>query len=140
MTVSPTNQNSQSIVLFDGVCNFCSFWVQFIYKRDSKGIYKFASLQSDYASSLLQQYKVDRDKFDSIVLIEEDAYYTESSAVLRIFSNLQGPIRLSYYTIIIPKFIRDTVYRFIAKNRYRIFNKHNYCELPSKELQSRMIN
>ncbi|MFS0864482.1 thiol-disulfide oxidoreductase DCC family protein [Fredinandcohnia sp. 179-A 10B2 NHS] len=128
-----------SIVLFDGICNFCNSSVQFIIKRDSKGHYQFTSLQSKTGVSLLEKYGITKN-IESIVLIEGDQFYTRSTAALRICRNLEGPYRLLAVLLVVPAPIRDVFYNFIAKNRYRWFGKQESCTIPSPEVRSRFLD
>ncbi|MED4284278.1 thiol-disulfide oxidoreductase DCC family protein [Priestia megaterium] len=129
----------QSVILFDGVCNLCSGWVQFVIKRDSKGIFKFAPLQSELGNSIIKDYNIKMKGKASIVLIEHNIAHIESTAILRIVSQLEGPIKILRLFSLIPKPIRDNTYRFISKNRYRFFGRKESCLIPSKEIQNRFI-
>ncbi len=126
------------IILFDGVCQFCDRSVQFIIKRDKKGHFKFASLQSDLAKQLLSQYNVAKD-VDSLVLLDGNNYYIKSTAVLRICKNLSGFWKLGYLLLVIPRPFRDFVYQLIAKNRYNWFGKKEACTIPSPEMRKRFL-
>ncbi|MGN7476768.1 thiol-disulfide oxidoreductase DCC family protein [Solibacillus silvestris] len=126
------------IVLFDGECNFCDASVQFIIMRDRKALFQFASLQSDVGAALLKQYEVPENT-DSIVFVEDGKYYTESTAALKIARNLSGLWKLFYAFIVVPKPVRDLVYRRIAKNRYKWFGKKQECLLPSPEQRKRFL-
>lgn len=125
-------------VLFDGVCNFCNGWVQFVIKRDPKKYFRFASLQSQVATSLLEKQHL-HVSFDSIVLLTENKHYTESTAVLHICKELSGFWKWLYLFILIPKPLRDRVYRWFAKNRYRFFGKQESCMLPTPEIRNRFL-
>ncbi|OXS69818.1 hypothetical protein B1B01_12760 [Priestia filamentosa] len=131
--------NHDILVLFDGVCNMCNHFVQFVIKRDPKGLFKFASLQSNTGSSILNQYGYRKD-LDSIVLIEGDTLYTESTAILHIISNLTGPVRILSLFKIVPKPLSDRVYQFGAKYRYRLFGKQTSCMIPTEEIKSRFLD
>lgn len=127
-----------SIVLFDGICNFCSSSVQFIIRRDRKGRFRFASLQSKIADQLLAGH--DRSgKMDSIVLIDHGKCYTESTAVLLIASRLDGLWKAAAIFLLLPKGIRDPLYRWFARNRYRWFGKMDSCMIPSPEIRERFL-
>ena len=126
------------LILFDGECNFCDASVQFIIKRDPKALFKFTSLQSDSGIDMLRKFGVS-EKTDSIVLIEGDHYYTESTAALKIARNLTGLWKLCYIFIVVPKPLRDIVYRFVAKSRYKWFGKKDACMLPSAEQRKRFL-
>ncbi|RST72743.1 thiol-disulfide oxidoreductase DCC family protein [Siminovitchia acidinfaciens] len=128
-----------SIVLFDGICNFCDASVQFIIKNDPKGNFRFASLQSDIGQKLLKEYNVPAD-VDSIVLIENDKAYCKSAAALKICRHLNGLWKIAYTFIIIPAPLRNLVYDLIARNRYKWFGKKESCILPSPEVQSRFLS
>ena len=121
------NEN-QSIVLFDGVCNLCNSAVAFIIKRDKKKIFKLSPLQSSFSEALNDQYHFNQPQLNSIVLIENNKVYYKSTAALRVVKKLNGPIKCLYIFIVVPPFIRDAVYWFIAKNRYRWFGKRS-CEV-----------
>ncbi|MFP7414989.1 thiol-disulfide oxidoreductase DCC family protein [Priestia filamentosa] len=131
--------NHDILVLFDGVCNMCNHFVQFVIKRDPKGLFKFASLQSNTGSSILNQYGYRKD-LHSIVLIEGDTLYTESTAILHIISNLTGPVRILSLFKIVPKPLSDRVYQFGAKYRYRLFGKQTSCMIPTEEIKSRFLD
>jgi predicted DCC family thiol-disulfide oxidoreductase YuxK len=123
------------IILFDGYCNLCSSAVQFILKRDKKRIYKYAALQSEFGKTNLAANGLSATEIDTIVLIENDIVYTYSTAALKIAKNLSGLWPLFYGAIIIPKLLRDAIYQFIAKNRYRWFGKKETCMMlpPTQE-------
>jgi predicted DCC family thiol-disulfide oxidoreductase YuxK len=126
------------IVLFDGLCNLCSSSVRFIIKRDSKRKFLFASLQSDYAREILSANSLD-DSMRTIVLIKNSRVYLQSDAVLEISLELGGLWPVFYSLKIIPRFIRNSAYRFVSRNRYRWFGKTDACWLPSPDLSSRFI-
>jgi len=130
---------TSKIILFDGICNLCNSSVQKVIKNDSKNIFKFASLQSDFGQRFLNKNQLNSEEFDSIILIDGDKFYTSSDAALRIGKELKGIYKISSFLLWIPKFIRDGVYRIISKNRYRWFGKQNTCWIPTKELQDKFI-
>ena len=127
------------VILFDGVCNLCNFFVQFVIERDKNNIFKFASLQSDYSKKLLNRFGTDNSKIDSVILYSGDRIFTESTAALKILKQLGGGWQLMYVFIILPKFMRDAVYRLIARNRYKWFGKKDSCMLPTPELKNKFI-
>lgn len=128
-----------SIVLFDGVCNLCQASVQFIIKRDPKGVFCFASLQSQIGQELLKKIHLSQTDFNTMVLIVGKQYYTKSSAGLRIVRRLNGVWPLFSIFLILPKFFRDAIYNFIAKNRYRWFGKKETCMVPTPALKERFF-
>ena len=127
------------IVLFDGVCNLCDGFVQFVMKRDKAGIFRFAPLQSEAGRVLLRHFNLDEAAMDTVVLIENGALHTKSTAALRTVRNIGGVWGLAYAFIILPKFIRNSVYDFIAKNRYRWFGKKDACMIPTPEVRARFL-
>lgn len=129
-----------SVILFDGVCNLCNSTIQFIIKKDTKQQFKFASLQSDAARDILLQKSMKNLNLKSIVYISNNKVYLKSSAVLEILWNIGGLYRLSTIFWIIPKPLRDLVYDFIAKNRYKWYGKKESCMIPSPELKNRFLD
>ena len=127
-----------SIILFDGICNFCNDSVNFIIRRDSDERFKFAPLQSEIGQELREKYRIAPD-VDSIVLIEDGMAFTHSTAGLRIAKSLGGILSLAYVFIILPGFIRDFFYRTFAKNRYRLFGKKEVCMIPTPEVRKRFL-
>ena len=127
-------------MLFDGVCNLCSRSVQFIIKRDRRGIFRFASLQSPIGQSLLQQFGQPTDVLNSFVLLDNDKIYTRSSGALRVVKRLGGAWPLLYVLWIIPRPLRDKIYDWVAKNRYRWFGKEETCWLPRPEWKERFLD
>lgn len=127
------------IILFDGVCNFCNSSVNFIMDRDDSSYFKFGALQSDEGQILLKKHHQSTDSFDTLILIEADALYTRSTAVLRIAKKLSGLWPVFYAFIVIPKFLRDPIYNLIAKNRYRMFGKKDTCRLPTPEERAKFL-
>lgn len=132
--------SNQPIILFDGVCNLCSGAVQFVLKRDKKQQFRFASLQGNAGQELLKQYNLPQNNFNSFVLIDDGKVFTKSNAALEIAKRLNGGWKLLYAFKIVPKFIRDAVYRLIANNRYKWFGKKETCWLPTPELRSRFLD
>lgn len=128
-----------NILLFDGVCNLCNRIVQFTIKRDSKGKFRFASLQSESGQELLKKFNLPTEDFDSFVFIQGDKHYTKSSAGLRVLKELGRGWKLFYVLMIIPKPIRDFFYGLVAKSRYRMFGKRDTCMVPTPELNERFL-
>ena len=128
------------IVLFDGVCNLCNSAVQFIIRHDKKNIFMFTSLQSDTGQKLLAQYDLPLNELNSFILIENNKAYTRSSGALRVIKKLKGLWPLLYGFIIVPKFIRDGVYNWVGRNRYKWFGKQEACMIPTPELKARFLN
>ena len=131
--------NNNPIILFDGVCNLCNNSVQFVIKHDKKSKFRFAALQSDTGQALLKKYNLPKQGFDSFVLLQNEKVYLKSTAALQVAKQLDGPIKLLGGFIIVPAFIRNAVYNFIAKNRYKWFGKKHHCMIPTPTLQSRFL-
>lgn len=130
----------EAVVLFDGVCNLCSGAIQFVIKRDPKGYFKFASLQSDYGQQQLKRLGLNPKSYQSIVLITGDKFYERSDAALNVGRKLSGGWPLTYGLKIFPRFIRDAVYNLLARNRYKLFGKKDACWIPTPELKSRFLD
>jgi len=134
-------ENDKKIILFDGVCNLCNGSVQFVIKRDKKDIFRYAALQSEAGQQLVTQRHIDTNKVDSIILIEPGvAYYTKSDAALEIAQELGGLWRLSTIFTWIPTSIRNSIYDFVAKNRYKWFGKQESCMIPTPELKAKFLD
>ena len=129
-----------NLILFDGVCNFCNFWVNFIIDRDSKAFFKFTAVQSDTARQILKSNNIDAMKIDSIVLVINGKIFFKSSAAFQIARKLDGFWKLLYIFIIIPPFMRDGIYDFIASNRYKWFGKRETCRIPTDNEKHRFIH
>lgn len=127
------------LVIFDGVCNFCNYWVNFAIKHDKKKRLRFAPMQGKTAAARLARHGIHQNKLSSVVLIDNGKAYTQSSASIRICKYLDGGWKLFYGLMIIPKFIRDFLYNIIARNRYKWFGKKNACMVPTTELQERFL-
>lgn len=127
------------IILFDGVCNLCNSSVTFIIKRDKKDIFRFAALQSEVGETYIEKHQIDTSKTDSILLIDGDKYYEKSSAALKIARYLSGGYPLLYAFMIVPKPIRNWVYDYIAKHRYKWFGKKDSCMIPTAELKNKFL-
>lgn len=132
--------DQHSIILFDGVCNLCNGAVQFVIKHDKQKHFMFASLQSDAGQQLLKQHQLPQQSFNSFILIENNKAFIKSTAALMVAKQLNGIIKLLYGFIILPPFIRNAVYNFIAKNRYKWFGKKDTCMMPTQDLTSRFLN
>jgi predicted DCC family thiol-disulfide oxidoreductase YuxK len=125
----------ERIILFDGVCNLCNGFVQFVLKRDSHGRFRFASLQSDAARRLLGP----EGPRETIVLVEAGKTYVKSAAGLRIVRGLRFPWPLLAVCAVIPRTLRDRLYDWVARNRYRWFGKRDACMLPTPQMRGRFV-
>jgi predicted DCC family thiol-disulfide oxidoreductase YuxK len=130
---------SHPLILFDGVCNLCNTSVLFIIKRDSKSVFRFASLQSELGKTMLREFNLPVTELNSVLLIHNGKLYQKSNAALEITRHLRGLWPMFYGFMIIPAFIRNGFYNWIANNRYTWFGKKDACMIPTPELKSRFI-
>ncbi len=128
-----------AVILFDGVCNLCNSSVNFVIDRDRGGYFQFAALQSDAGRRLIEQHGLSGDYLDSILLIEGGRCVAKSGAALRIARRMRGLWRVAFLLIVIPAPLRDMVYNWVARNRYRWFGKQDTCRVPTPELASRFL-
>jgi len=134
-----TDTGPGPVVLFDGVCNLCNASVLFVIKRDPRGVFRFAALQSAFARELLVKHKLDPDVLHSFIVVHQSMLYQRSRAALEVVRRLRGLWPVLYLLIIVPPFIRDPIYDWIASNRYKWFGKRNECMIPTPELKSRFF-
>lgn len=133
-------EKNQKLILFDGVCNLCDASVQYVIKHDKNDHFRYTALQSDVGQQILKEYNIDRSKMDSILLYTPDkgiAY--KSTAALQIASKLGFPRNVLSIFLIVPAFIRNWVYDYIAKNRYKWYGKKEECMIPTPELKSKFL-
>ena len=126
------------VVFFDGVCNLCQHGVRYLIKHDKKKILKFTSLQGKYSKTVLSSKEL--QSLESILLHDGKTVYKKSDAVLQLCKVLGGRHKLFLAGSILPQFIRDSLYNFIAQNRYRWFGKKDYCMVPTKDIQDRFLD
>ena len=131
--------SNNAIVLFDGVCHFCNQSVNFIVDRDPKAYFKFAPLQSEIAKEYFEKQSFNPEGIDSIILIKGDRVYVKSRAALEIARRLKGAWPLLYGLVVIPGFLRNIIYDFIARNRYKWFGKYEACRLPTPKMRERYL-
>jgi predicted DCC family thiol-disulfide oxidoreductase YuxK len=131
----------KQLILFDGVCNLCNSSVNYVIKHDKKDVFRFATLQSETGKTIIRKFNLDRSQTDSILLFsEEKGLKIKSTAGLAIASKLGFPRNLLTFFYIIPAFIRNWVYDYIAKNRYKWYGKKETCMIPTPELQKKFLN
>lgn len=121
----------KKIILFDGVCNLCNGATNFIEKRDKKEIFYFVPLQSEEGNFLLKKYKLTVYELNTIILLDNDKVYIKSTAILQIVRQMSGIWPFLFVLMIIPRFIRDNCYDFIAKNRHKWFGESKECKMPT---------
>lgn len=130
----------KQLILFDGVCNLCNASVQYIIRHDKKDVFMFTALQSDTGLALIKKFNIDTTKTDSILLYsEEKGVSYKSTAALKIASKLGFPQNMLAIFLIIPAFIRNRVYDYIARNRYKWYGKKEACMIPTEELKSKFL-
>ena len=128
-----------SIILFDGVCNLCNNSINFVIRHDPKDYFRFCALQTTTGQLLLKKYNIDPKETDSIILIENESAYTKATAALKIAKKLDKAWPLLYGFIITPAFIRNIVYDFIARNRYKWYGKKEHCMVPTPKLKAKFL-
>lgn len=132
---------NKKIIFFDGVCNLCNGFIDYVIKRDAKKSIFYASLQSDFAIETLKHHNIVLNNgYTTIYYYKNGTLYSQSSAILNVFLELSAVHRfIGKICLALPKFIRDGVYNFIAKNRYAFFGKKESCRLPSPEERSQFM-
>jgi predicted DCC family thiol-disulfide oxidoreductase YuxK len=128
------------IILFDGVCNFCNGAINFLLKQDKKDVFRFATLQSAAGQKLLEQYHLSKEDFDSFVLIENGKAYQKSDASLRVMNKLAWYWKEVQVLQIVPRFLRDAIYDFVAGNRYKWFGKKDACMVPTHQMKKQFLD
>ena len=128
------------ILLFDGHCNFCNGWVRLIVRRDTAKNILFAPLQSPVGRKMLEEHKIDVNYTESLVFFEEEKFSLNSTAALRIYSYLDGWERHLKILTVLPRTLRDAVYSFFAKYRYKWFGRREQCMVPTPEMKERFLS
>ena len=132
----------ETVLLYDGVCGFCNWSVQTIIRHDRRREMRFAALQSEYGKAVVARYS-ELQNVDSLVLVErvngEERIWTHSTGALRIAAYLGGVWKLFLVAYVIPRPLRDLLYSFFARYRYRLFGKYESCPVPSQEIRSRFL-
>ncbi len=132
-------QNHSNIILFDGVCNLCNSFVNFLLKKDRQEIFRFASLQSTFGKEILDIWNEKENADKTVFYLRNNSLYKKSDAVLHIIKDVGGAYSLLFAFIIVPRFIRDYVYTVISRNRYKWFGKINTCRVPTPEEKVRFL-
>ncbi|RED86369.1 thiol-disulfide oxidoreductase DCC family protein [Cohnella phaseoli] len=134
-----SNQSKPIVLLIDGHCNMCHGLAKFVVGRDKRAVFRFASLQSELGRRLLKEGGMPEDALETFVMVDNGKYYTKSTAALRIGRKLGWPWSVAYPAIVVPRFVRDRVYRFVARRRYRWFGRSESCLLPTPDMRSRFL-
>lgn len=134
-------EENKKIILFDGVCNLCNGFVQFVIKRDTSDVFRYASLQSEIGQQLISERNIDTTKIDSVIVIEPGvAYYIKSDAALQVGRQLKGYRTISNLLNLIPSGLRNIVYDLVARNRYKWYGKKEHCMIPTPELKVKFLD
>lgn len=129
----------KGIVLFDGVCNFCNSSVNFVMRKDNSDYFRFLPLQSDKGKSIVSKFNLDPENLQTVILLERGRVYTKSTAAIRIARKLRGGWKLFYGFVIVPAFIRDVMYNFVARNRYKWWGKRDVCMVPTPDVKNKFL-
>lgn len=131
--------SDKKIVFFDGVCNLCNGAVDILIRNNpSKNLY-FSSLQSDFAKGFLASYGFSSTSISTVYYYEDGQIYERSEAALRMYRHTSQPLKLLSYFLFVPSTIRDAIYNLIAKNRYRLLGKRDFCRIPTEEERERFL-
>lgn len=129
------------VLVFDGVCVLCSHWVAFVLRHDRRGLYKFAAMQAVTGRELLTRHGIDPDDPKSFLLLEAGRGYTDTDAIVRVLKSFGGAWRaLAALLRLVPRFVRDPMYRSLARNRYRLFGRRDVCMTPSPQSADRFLS
>jgi predicted DCC family thiol-disulfide oxidoreductase YuxK len=139
VTAALADLEKHPVLLFDGVCNLCQGTVRFLLERDRDARLRFAPLQSAFGRALLADFALDPDVLDNVVLVDPDGAHARSEAMLRCARLLGAPWSWSALLRVIPRPLRDAVYDFIARHRYRWFGKKDACPMPQPEWRDRFL-
>jgi predicted DCC family thiol-disulfide oxidoreductase YuxK len=140
-----TIAESNPIVLYDGVCGLCNRLVQFLLKHDGNDRFRFASLQSEFARVLLERHGLDPNDLDTVYVVKDSGQSNESllarsDAILYMLAQLGGVWKLTGIGWVLPKSFRDAAYKIVARNRYRVFGKHESCMLPEPQHRAKFLD
>ena len=127
------------VILFDGICNLCNSSVNWVIDRDSSNQFKFSALQSTYGKAVVEKFHLQRDFMDTVLLVDGDKIWQRSDAALQILKSLGGIYSVAVIFFIVPAFIRNMVYNFVARNRYKWFGKQDVCRVPAPELKEKFL-
>jgi predicted DCC family thiol-disulfide oxidoreductase YuxK len=129
----------EPVILFDGVCNLCNSFVNFVMDHDG-GTFRFASIQSDVGSELMRTVGLSPEDLETFVVVDGDSVYTKSTAALLVLRELGLPYSLLYPSVVLPSLVRDPIYEFVAAHRYDWFGKRDTCRIPTEETKDRFLS
>lgn len=135
----PTQAARDAVIVFDGVCVLCNGWVRFLLRHDRQQRYRFAAMQSDHGRTLLAAHGLDPDEPSSLLLLDGGKAWTDSDAIRHVLAGLGGAWRCAHLLGVVPRPLRNALYRWIARNRYRWFGRHDSCQLPVGDVQGRFL-
>ena len=139
-TESPeSREDTRPVILFDGVCNLCNSFVNFVMDRDG-GEFRFASIQSEAGAEMMRDAGLPPEALETFVVVDCDEVYTKSTAALYVLRRLGLPYSVLYPTVVVPSFLRDPVYDFVASHRYSWFGKRDKCRVPDEETKNRFLS
>jgi predicted DCC family thiol-disulfide oxidoreductase YuxK len=127
------------VIVFDGICNWCNAWVNFMIDHDPHGKFKVGTLQSEHGQQILQELQLSTEDFETFLLLEQGLIFTKSTAALRIAKHLSGLWPLLYLFIVIPRPLRDAIYDVVARNRYKLMGKAEACRVPTPSERARFV-
>lgn len=130
---------SESIIFFDGECNLCNGFVQFVLQHEQAPVFKFSSLQSEFAQSFFRQHQFNSALTDSVIVYHNNRFYIRSKAAFVVITQLKRPYKWLSVFKFIPAFLADSVYKIIAEYRYRIWGKTNQCWVMKPEYKDRFL-
>ena len=132
--------NTHHYIIYDGVCVFCNYWVNWLIKRDQKDLFRFIPLQTKLGQTLLSERNISSDKIESIVYIQpEKAYFLKSDAILNLLRELTYWKSFALVLSVFPRVIRDFFYDLIAAHRYTLFGRHQQCEIPPPTTRQKFL-
>ena len=132
--------NDAPVLVFDGVCVLCSRWVHFILKHDREARIRLAPMQSHAGRERLAKFGLDPDDPLSLLYVIDGRGYQDSDAILRVLTSFGGVWRAAAFLRVIPRFVRDPLYRWLARNRYRWFGRADRCLVPAPDQAARFLS
>ena len=132
--------SSPLIVVFDGQCLLCNAWVRFLLRHDQRGVFRFAAIQGRTGQALLQQAGLQLEGLQTLLLVDGVKSWQHTAAILRILHHLGWPWRAAWLGWLVPAVLRDALYRWVARHRYRIFGWSDRCMVPSPDVAARFLD